>query len=74
MDNVGKKLKEIAKEWFFREPLFFSLYCMHTLVQNENMNIPIRTGQLRIEYNSKLLDGASNEILEEYFKIEMYRI
>ena len=74
MDNVGKKLKEIAKEWFFREPLFFSLYCTHTLVLNDNMNIPIRTGQLRIEYNSKLLEGASNETLEEYFKIEMYRI
>ena len=74
MDNVGKKLKEIAKDWFFNEPLFFSLYTTHTLVCNDNMNIPIRTGQRRIEYSSKLLSDANSEMLEEYLKVEMYRI
>ena len=74
MDNVEKQLKEIAKDWFFSEPLLFSLYCTHTLVPNDSMNVPMRTGQLRIEYSPKLLADAQRATLEEYLKIEIYRI
>ena len=74
MNPVEKSLKEISKDWFFSEPLLFSLYCTHTLVANENMNVPMRTGHLRIEYSPKLLTDASRDTLEEYLKIEVYRI
>ena len=74
MNNIEKKLKDIAKNWFFSEPLLFSLYCTHTLVANDAMNVPMRTGQLRIEYSPKLLADSDNTQLEEYLKIEIYRI
>lgn len=38
------------------------------------MNVPMRSGQRRIEYSPKLLEKASDKTVENYLRVEMYRI
>lgn len=72
--NTEKRLKSIISSWFIKEPLLFSAVTTHTLLQNENMNIPLRTGQRRIEFNPNLLEQMEDTVLEDYLKIETFRI
>ena len=72
--TVEKRLKTIIQNWFYTEPLCFSICTTHILVENPMMQIPMRCGQLRIEFSSELLNSYSDKTLEEYLKIEVYRI
>ena len=72
--TVEKKLKKIAEQWFYSEPVLFSTFCTHSLVENSGMSVPVRTGQMRIEFSSLLLEKCTDSQLEEYLKIEIYRI
>lgn len=72
--NVEKRLKQIFSSWFYTEPLLFSVACTHHLVQNDAMQIPMRTGKMRVEFSSKLLENCSDELLEQFYRIEMYRV
>ena len=72
--SVSERIKKIAEEWFLREPLLFVAYCSHELMANFEMDVPIRTGNRRIEYSPKLLERFSNEMLEEFLKFEVFRI
>ena len=72
--DVGKQIKQIISKWFLKEPLLFSAVSTHTVVPNPSINIPIRTGQMRIEYSPMLLEKNTNEQIEEYLKIEVFRI
>lgn len=71
---IENQIKEITKNWFFKEPLLFNAYCSHTLIENPNMNIPFRTGKMRIEYSSEILSKYERAVIENLLKIEMYRI
>lgn len=68
------RLKKITSSWFYTEPLLFSISCSHVIVENPGMNVPMRSGSLRIEFNPKLLERLEDSVLEEYLKVEMYRI
>lgn len=72
--EIEKKLKSISQSWFYSEPLLFSTICTHVLIENQALSIPMRTGQRRIEFSPLLLEKASDSDLEEYLKIEVYRI
>jgi len=72
--NVEKHIREITHNWFYTQPLFFSVICTHSLVANEKMSIPMRSGQMRIEYSAKLLQDFSDEQIEACLKIEVFRI
>lgn len=72
--NIEKSLKKIVNEWFYSEPLLFLAACSHQLVENLQMNVPMRSGCLRIEFNPSLLEKCSEKELSEYLKIEIYRI
>ncbi|MCQ2576685.1 MAG: VWA-like domain-containing protein [Treponema sp.] len=67
-------LNKITQDWFLSEPLLFSVYCTHELVENQKMSVPFRTGQLRIEYNPRLLAELKINQIAEYLKIECFRI
>lgn len=73
-DCCEKVLNKIISSWFYSEPLLFSIITTHQLIKNENISCPMRTGQFRIEYNPLLLEKSSDEELELYLKIEVYRI
>ena len=49
-------LSHIVEEWFLTEPLMFSAWCTHELVENTKMSVPMRTGKMRIEYNPDILE------------------
>ena len=72
--SIEKKFKTIISSWFFTHPLLYSVYCTHSLVENNNLQIPMRSGKGRIEYSSQLLEKATDSILEKYLKVELYRI
>lgn len=74
MSSVETRLKKIISSWFIKEPLLFGVQTAHSLIPNKNLNIPIRCGKQRIEYNPVLLESVSDDFLEFYFKTEIYRI
>ena len=72
--KTEKKLKAISRSWFYSEPLLFSTLCTHAFVENQRLSVPMRTGQQRIEYSPEMLEKFNDEQIEEYLKIEVYRI
>lgn len=74
MTLIEKKLKDIMASWFYKEPLLFSAVCSHRLLENPALSVPFRTGNFHIEFSSKFLEGFPENLLEEYFKIEVFRI
>ncbi len=71
---MKKLISNIVQQWFLSEPLLFNIFCTHELIENQNINIPFRTGKKRIEYNSRILKNLSSAEIEEYLKIELIRI
>ena len=69
-----ERIKKISEEWFLTEPLLFVVYCSHELCENSEISVPMRTGNRKIEFSSQILDKTSDEMLEEYLKIEIFRI
>ena len=67
-------ISRIAEEWFLTEPLLFSAYCTHQLVENTKMSVPMRTGKMRIEYNPDILQDWRADAVEERLKYEVIRI
>lgn len=74
MSQIEAKLKQIVKNWFFSDPLLFSVSCTHAFVENKNMNVAMRTGCLRIEYNSEQIGKLAEKQLEALLRFEMYRV
>lgn len=74
MMTVKEQIKKIMERWFIIEPLLFAISCSHELVENKNISIPFRTGNHKIEFNSEILTRFSDEQIEEYLKIELFRI
>ena len=69
-----ERIKKISEEWFLTEPLLFVAYCSHELCENSEISVPMRTGNRKIEFSPQILDKTSDEMLEEYLKIEIFRI
>lgn len=69
-----ERIKKISEEWFLTEPLLFVVYCSHELCENSEISVPTRTGNRKIEISPQILDKTSDEMLEEYLKIEIFRI
>lgn len=74
MQDLEKKLKNIVADWFYSQPLLFSIASRHSLTANPLMNCPMRSGQRRIEYSPQFLENASQAQLSAYLTFEIYRI
>ncbi|MCR4821212.1 MAG: VWA-like domain-containing protein [Elusimicrobiales bacterium] len=73
--NVKERIQKIAEKWFLLEPLLFSVLCTHEITpSNGKLVVPFRTGRKRVEYCEERAAALGNEHLEEYLKIEMFRI
>lgn len=72
--DAEKRIRKIISDWFFKEPLLYSVYLTHTLVCNPQLNIPFRSGKRRLEYSPECLNKFSDSILELQLKIEVFRI
>lgn len=74
MTQIERNLKQIISNWFYSEPLLFSAVCTHKLLENPQLSIPMRSGNFHIEFNSTILSSLPDNLVEEYLKIEVYRI
>lgn len=72
--NVLERIQKIGEMWFLTEPLLFATFCSHDIVENDSMDIFIRTGNRKIEFSPSLLENVRDSILAELLKIEMFRI
>ena len=72
--NAIDRIKKIGERWFLTEPLLFAVYCSHEFVENSAIEVPMRTGNMKIEFAPKILDKIADDVLAEYMKIEMFRI
>ena len=72
--NVIERIKKIGERWFLTEPLLFAVYCSHEFVENSAIEVPMRTGNMKVEFSPKILDRIADDVLTEYMKIEMFRI
>lgn len=72
--TVLERIKKIGETWFLTEPLLFAAYCSHSVVENDTLEVPIRTGNRKVEFSPSLLENERDSILVEMFKIEMFRI
>lgn len=72
--NAIDRIKKIGERWFLTEPLQFAVYCSHEFVENNAIDVPMRTGNMKIEFSPKILDRIADDMLAEYMKIEMFRI
>ena len=72
--NALDRIKKIGERWFLTEPLLFAVYCSHEFVENNSIEVPMRTGNMKIEFAPKILDKIADDVLAEYLKIEMFRI
>lgn len=69
-----ERIKKLSEEWFLTEPLLFVVYCSHELCENSEISVPMRTGNRKIEISPQILEKASDVMLEEYLKVEIFRI
>lgn len=72
--NALDRIKKIGERWFLTEPLLFAVYCSHEFVENNSIDVPMRTGNMKVEFSPKILDRIADDVLAEYMKIEMFRI
>ena len=72
--NAIDRIKKIGERWFLTEPLLFAVYCSHFFVENNAIEVPMRTGNMKIEFAPKILDKIADDVLAEYMRIEMFRI
>lgn len=67
-------ISRIVEEWFLTEPLLFSTWCTHTMMENTRMTVPMRTGKARIEYNPDLMKNWRKVQVKERLRFEVIRI
>lgn len=72
--SLREQIRHITEGWFLTEPALFCIFCTHELCPNPNMQIPIRTGKGRIEYNEEKLSQLTSAALEEHLRVEMVRL
>ena len=66
---VEKLISEIKNDWFYSEPLLFSVACTHVAVENNALSVPMRSGRMRLEYSPLLLSKMIQEYLYHHHLI-----
>ncbi|HEH5405154.1 TPA: hypothetical protein SHC81_001598 [Campylobacter coli] len=71
--DLKQKFQKIIDSWFLNEPFLFEIYCTHTL-KVSSLEVPMRSGKGLIEYDKDLCQYLSQNVLEEFLKLEVFRI
>ncbi len=72
--RADQRISDVAQRWFLLEPLLFSVYCTHVLTENSSLEVPLRSGRGRIEYNAGMVDAMEDRELADRLKVEALRI
>ena len=68
------KIKNVLNIWFFSEPALYQMVFTHEFVENTNIDIPMRVGKGKIEYNPSIIEGLSTTRISDILKAEMVRV
>ena len=71
---MNERISRILEVWYLDEPALFQVLCSHEIVENPDMECPVRCGRRRVEYNPAFVDEMSDEALSEALKTEAIRI
>ena len=72
--TARERIQQEIEQWFLTEPVFFTVYCSHSLVMNANMLCPLRSGKGRIEYNPAIIESMPDSMLHTLMRVEIIRI
>ena len=72
--TARERIQKEIEQWFLTEPVFFTVYCSHSLVMNANMLCPLRSGKGRIEYNPAIIETMTESRLRDLLRVEIIRI
>ena len=72
--EISRRISSVIRRWFYTEPLLFSLVSRHSVTAAENLKTPLRTGQLRVEYNPLILQNYDDKHLNAALVFEMMRV
>ena len=72
--TARERIQKEIEQWFLTEPVFFTVYCSHSLVMNANMQCPLRSGKGRIEYNPAIIEAMPDSMLHTLMRVEIIRI
>ncbi|MGN0739215.1 MAG: VWA-like domain-containing protein [Treponema sp.] len=71
---LKEKIKKIITQWFYTEPLMFSVSETHVIIENKNLSVPLRSGKMCVEYSPDILENFSDHKIEFLLKVEFTRI
>ena len=72
--TARERIQKEIEQWFLTEPVFFTVYCSHSLAMNANMMCPLRSGKGRIEYNPAIIEAMPDSMLHTLMRVEIIRI
>ncbi|MCQ2147218.1 MAG: VWA-like domain-containing protein [Bacteroidales bacterium] len=72
--EIEKRITTILEHWFIQEPALFQVLCSHQMVENPNIECPVRCGRRKVEYNPFILENMTDQALDEAFRTEAVRI
>ena len=72
--TARERIQKEIEQWFLTEPVFFTVYCSHSLAMNANMMCPLRSGKGRIEYNPAIIETMTESRLRDQLRVEIIRI
>ena len=72
--TARERIQKEIEQWFLTEPVFFTVYCSHSLAMNANMLCPLRSGKGRIEYNPAIIETMTESRLRDLLRVEIIRI
>lgn len=72
--TLSERITRVLENWFLQEPALFQVLCAHQLVENSDMECPVRCGRMRVEYNPQILEEMSDAGLDEALRTEAVRI
>lgn len=72
--ELQKRITTILEHWFIQEPALFQVLCSHQMVENPNIECPVRCGKKKVEYNPFILENMTDQGLDEALRTEAVRI
>jgi len=72
--DYDQVFQKITMNWFYTNPILFSVFCKCKMRENSSINVPFRTGIGVIEFNPELLGRRTPQIIRKYLEMELYRI
>ena len=68
------RMNYLNEQMFFYEPILYDIFCMHKLYCNDAISTAFRSGQMKVEYNSKIIQSIPLVEALDLYRTELIRI